>query len=298
MTPAPGRIPGWEGRDEEGWAEWLGCPVLELHRELPSTNDRAKALARGGAPPFTVVVAGAQSRGRGRGGKVWHSPQGGGLWISVLLAGDPGKGPGVLPLAVGVAGARALEGVIRAGAGKGVTGVAEGAGVRVAVKWPNDLLLETGERVGKVGGILCEAAGSRVVAGIGINLRRPAGALPEEVARGASFLDDAVDAVPPPLLARELLAALREWADPLPGHLPEALAKEWRGRDRLLGREVVCEAGPRGMAGGIGPDGALLVRLPEGTVIPVRGGSVRLARDEAERPLATSGSPEGGTEEG
>ena len=296
--PAPGGIPGWEGRDAEGWAEWLGCPVLELHRELPSTNDRARELARGGSPPLTAVVAGAQTRGRGRGGKGWHSPRGGGLWISVLLAGEPRKGPGVLPLAVGVAGARALEAVIRAGSGPGGAGVAEQARVRVGLKWPNDLILETGEQSGKVGGVLCEAAGSRVVAGIGINLRRPAAGLPDEVVRGATFLDDAVDPVPPPLLARELLAGLREWTDPPPDHLHEALAREWRGRDRLLGREVVCEAGPRGLAGGIGPDGALLVRLPEGRVVPVRGGSVRLARSEAEQPLAISGSPEGGPEEG
>lgn len=295
---ALGGVPGWEGRDEEGWAEWLGCPVLELHRELSSTNDRAKELARGGAPSFTAVVAGAQTRGRGRGGKGWHSPQGGGLWMSVLLAGEPRKGPGVLPLAVGVAGARALEAVIGTGAAPGGLEADPGSRVRVGLKWPNDLLLETDQGVGKVGGILCEAAASQVVAGIGINLRRPAGPVPEQVAWEAAFLDHAVDPVPPPLMARELLTGLREWADPVPDHLHEALAREWKGRDRLLGREVVCEAGPRGVAGGIAPDGALLIRLPEGKVVPVRGGSVRPARPEPHQPLATRSSPEGGAEEG
>ncbi len=72
--PAPGQLA----------TRWLGQPY-HYHRRLASTNDEAARLARQGAPHGTVVLAEAQTGGRGRLGRAWHSPPGEGLYLSAVL---------------------------------------------------------------------------------------------------------------------------------------------------------------------------------------------------------------------
>ena len=80
-------------------------PGVEWPESIDSTSDRLKALARGGAPEWTVVLADVQTGGRGREGRTWVSPPGG-LYLSVLLRPRFEK-VGLLPLAAGVAVAEA-----------------------------------------------------------------------------------------------------------------------------------------------------------------------------------------------
>jgi BirA family transcriptional regulator, biotin operon repressor / biotin---[acetyl-CoA-carboxylase] ligase len=279
-------VPGWEGRTREEWAAWLGIPGLELHQGLPSTNDRARALAREGAPTWTTVVADSQTAGRGRGGKPWVSPAGVGLWMSVLVPQGAGGALGALPLLVGLAGARALETL--------VPPTPEGrAPFRVRLKWPNDLLI-SGR---KVAGILCEGSGSGsgdpapLVAGVGINLRRPSPEFPPGMEEAGFFEDLGVD-VGAPEVARGVIREMRSLLDPMPPGLGADVLEAWRRRDHLVGRSVSCEAGPRGVALGIAPDGALLLRTKEGKVVPVRAGSVR-----ADEPRVHATPPDRGGEE-
>ena len=96
----------------------LGRPRLHL-RATDSTNSRAQALALAGAPHGTLVTASEQSAGRGRQGRSWSAPAGRALLCSVLVR-DP---PRLIPLAAGLA-------------------VADVAGARARVKWPNDVLIE------------------------------------------------------------------------------------------------------------------------------------------------------------
>lgn len=275
QPPIRQTAPGWPGRGSDAWARELGIPMLELHRSLTSTNGRLRVLAQQGAPPFSTVVADEQTSGRGREGRRWHSPRGGGLWFSVLLSLGSGGTVGVLPLAVGVAVAIAIERWSRGGVG---------------LKWPNDLMI--GHR--KVGGVLCESAGdsavvisdstehpTRLVAvGIGINLRRQISGLPEDLMGSAGFMEESAgQAVPEPELAREIIAQLRRWAQPLPGSLAGGLRSEWESRDHLQGRRVRLDTGLVGRAVGVSSEGALQVTASDGSTIPVRAGSVRL--DEA-----------------
>jgi BirA family transcriptional regulator, biotin operon repressor / biotin---[acetyl-CoA-carboxylase] ligase len=259
---------GWEGSTRGEWAAWLGVPDLELHPELPSTNDRMKELAREGAPPWTAVVASSQTAGRGRGGKSWVSPGGAGLWMSVLVPGEWGDAPGAVPLLVGLAAARAVE-AFMPGTSK------RDAPSGVQLKWPNDLFI-SGR---KVGGILCERSGTGdpapLVAGIGINLHRPSGEWPPGL-DGAGFLEDFGAVAGRPGLARGVIREMRVLLDPMPSALGPHVLEEWRRRDQLTGQRVWCEAGPGGVAAGIAPDGALLVRTDEGDVVAVRAGSVRV----------------------
>ncbi len=136
--------------------------------ETTSTNDIVMSLAQAGAPPGTVVVAGAQTAGRGRRGHTWSSPRDAGLYMSALLPayGDRAGSPSPwLTLMAGVCAARAIRHI---------------AGIEACVKWPNDIVVHgAGASLGhwrKLGGILSEGVshGSRigaVVVGLGLNLR-------------------------------------------------------------------------------------------------------------------------------
>jgi BirA family transcriptional regulator, biotin operon repressor / biotin---[acetyl-CoA-carboxylase] ligase len=171
-------------------------------QETGSTNADVLAAAAAGEPEGLVVAAGTQTAGRGRLGRTWQSPPGGGLWFSVLLrpAEVPPSRLGWLPLLAGVALAHTVRDV---------------AGVDAALKWPNDLLVR-GE---KCAGILAEASGGGAIAlGIGLNTRLtreqlppppPYGLPPTSLAlAGASMVDN--DGLLTALLDR-LASAYADW---------------------------------------------------------------------------------------
>lgn len=256
-----GRPAAWGDRTAGEWATLWNAPLVEIHRRIGSTNDRALELAAAGASPFTAVVADEQTRGRGRGGNEWHAPAGSGLLVSVVLPGAAAPSP-ALPLVVGLAAARALE--------------SEAPGVEVRIKWPNDLYIGDA----KVGGVLCEGrTGSAVVAGIGLNIHTPPGGFPAGV-HGVAL--DAVcgsraghPAKTPPraAVATALMGELRPiFARPLIG-FPPHLRAEFARRDFLRGRQVETNRG-RGEAVGVAEDGALLLRGADGDEVRVVSGSV------------------------
>lgn len=140
--------------------ERLGRRVIYMD-SVGSTQAYALGIAGDPAEDGTLVAAGRQTAGAGRGGRGWESPEGG-VWISVVLCPGPGHAE-LLPLAAAVA----LAGAAR-----------EEAGVRLDAKWPNDLLL--GGR--KVAGIVVDASatGGRTdyaVVGVGMNYGVPDAAL-------------------------------------------------------------------------------------------------------------------------
>ncbi len=253
---------GWEGEPVARWAARWGVPLLEAHARLGSTNDRARSLARAGAPSFSVVIADEQTRGRGREGRRWLSPPGCGLWMTVVLAGRP-SGHATVPLLTGIAAARAIEDVC--------------PDLRAEIEWPNDLVV-AGR---KVGGILCESwdggAGSRGMAiGTGINISQRAADFPPELRdRAASLLAMGAPPVSRPALAGALLARMRDLLIPGPAPLEGALHRELTRRDALMDRAVVLGSGATGTARGINSEGALLFEEPGGGMREIRSGSVR-----------------------
>src|SRR5579871_716789 len=111
---------------------WLGH-AFEWHAACASTNDLAAERARAGAPTGLVVVADAQTRGRGRLGRTWHSPAADNLYLSILLR-PTRPPPEIPPLTLLVGGA--------------VAGALVNLGLTPRLKWPNDveLLGERGQR--------------------------------------------------------------------------------------------------------------------------------------------------------
>jgi BirA family biotin operon repressor/biotin-[acetyl-CoA-carboxylase] ligase len=183
---------------------WLGR-AFEWHAECGSTNDLAAERARAGAPTGLVVVADAQTRGRGRLGRTWHSPAEENLYVSILLR--PTRPPAEIPpLTLLVGGA--------------VAGALVSFGLEPRLKWPNDveLLDETGGRR-KVAGILTEMASagpnaSHVVVGVGINVN--GAEFPPEIADRATSLQRALGRPAAVALDRlAVLAALLNALEPL-----------------------------------------------------------------------------------
>jgi len=223
----------------------LGRPRLHL-RATTSTNDRARELAQAGAPHGTLVTAAEQTAGRGRQGRTWSAPPGSTLLLSVVLR-DP---PALLPLAAALA-------------------VAEVAGARAQIKWPNDVLLDGR----KVAGILAEGRPQDgwAVLGIGLNVALRIEDLPPELHDTAGTLGlEPADLEP---ILERLLAALERTLA-----LDEArLLDAYRARDALRGREVRWAAG-HGRAAGIDGAGRLVVELPEGGRTALSAGEVHLER--------------------
>jgi BirA family biotin operon repressor/biotin-[acetyl-CoA-carboxylase] ligase len=230
---------------------------------LDSTNDLAKELAARGAPEGTVVVAEAQTGGRGRLGREWDSPPAVGLYVSLVLR--PMLPPVDLPqitLTSAVAVVRAVRRV---------------AGVAPGIKWPNDLLLN-GK---KLGGILTEMETEsdrirHVVVGLGLNVNNPE--FPAELAATATSLTLATGG------AFSRVHLLRAWLDEFDGlydrFLRQGFAEilaEWKGLAVTLGRPVTVRQGPReisGLALDVAPDGALLLRIDGGEIVRVISGEI------------------------
>jgi BirA family transcriptional regulator, biotin operon repressor / biotin---[acetyl-CoA-carboxylase] ligase len=221
----------------------LGRPRLHL-RVTTSTNERARALASGGAPGGMLVTAGAQTAGRGRQGRTWTAPAGQALLLSLILC-DPDP---LLSLRAGLA-------------------VADLAGEAALVKWPNDVLLDGR----KVAGILVEARPQEgwAVVGIGVNVAIDVSELPVELQASAGTLGRR------PSELEATLAELLEHLGRRLGEPADAALRALTERDALLG-QAVAWAGGEGVGAGVDERGCLRVRRADGTVTMLDAGEVHL----------------------
>lgn len=241
-----------------------------------STNDHARSrleeLADEASRPG-VVLAEAQAAGRGRRGRGWQSPVASNLYMTQIepLRGGPETARG-LSLAVGVAVAEALDRV---------------HGVDIALKWPNDLLVDGR----KLGGILVELAMVRgrchALLGIGVNVRVPA-----YVARDIDqpWVDLATLGVAAPArneTAAAVIASVRDMAENFRARGFDArMRARWQTRDPFFGRDVEVsgqDGAISGVALGIDEAGELLVDTPAGRRTLGAGEvSIRLAGTEGD----------------
>ncbi len=241
----------------------LGRPVVYLP-SCASTNDETATRALAGAEEGLLVVAGEQTAGRGRRGRVWLSPAGENLTFSLLLRPAlTAQQAAPLTLLAGAALVTALASL----------------GFSPRLKWPNDLLLDTTDGPRKVAGILTEMAseGSRVrhiVLGVGINVNSER--FPAELATRATSLCLARGRL---LERSEVLVAFVRSFEPVYDHFiahgPVAALTNWN-QHAVLGPCSIERGGRHieGIAEGVDPSGALLIRSGNGTVVPVHAGEV------------------------
>jgi BirA family biotin operon repressor/biotin-[acetyl-CoA-carboxylase] ligase len=222
--------------------------------EIGSTNDWL--ATQDGAADGLWVRAKRQSGGRGRRGRAWSSLEGN-LFISVLTRPQPGEGPSQqLSFVAAVALDRALQHWVPA--------------ENLALKWPNDLLLNGT----KVSGILLEGSDGATIIGIGVNLvahpadtERPATSLVAQGYVAPSAHDLAV------ALMEAFNATRKAWRD----YGFEAIRNAWMARASRLGAPLVARLGSETLTGtfdGLNADGALRLRFDDGSSRAIHAGEV------------------------
>jgi len=244
----------------------LGRSIL-FSREVGSTNEWAKELAMYGAQEGTVVIAETQTRGRGRLGREWISPNGG-LWFSLILR--PKLRPAEatkLTFVAGLAVAKVLH---------------EMFGLIVETKWPNDVLVNRK----KICGILTEmnTTGETVnfvVVGVGVNANFDVEKIfPEELTRVTTSLENELRRK---VRLEKLFTGLLETIEKLyelytrKGFNP--ILEEWKGCAGFLGRRVKVTSPTEklsGLALNVDHDGALVIRLKDERIRRVFVGDVSL----------------------
>ena len=245
------------------------CPwrdTLHWLSVTDSTNLRARELAKGGAPEGTVVIAGGQTGGRGRLGRSFSSPQGQGVYLSVVLR--PHCQPENLmhlTCAVGVAMCRAVERV---------------SGIKSGLKWINDIVYDGW----KLGGILTELSVDPVtglvdhaIVGVGINCLQQQADFPEQIRDFAGSLAMASGAlVIPEKLAAAMVEELWMLSSQLLSHKARWMA-EYEDKCITLGQQIRLVRGDvirYGQAVGLDGDGGLIVTFSDGHRETVNAGEV------------------------
>jgi BirA family transcriptional regulator, biotin operon repressor / biotin---[acetyl-CoA-carboxylase] ligase len=222
---------------------------VEFLESTTSTLDVAHQIAGEGAPGGTLVIANEQTAGRGRGGKIWQSSPGAGIWLTLVERPIDTTGLDVLSLRVGLAAAQALD---------------RFAAEPIRLKWPNDLYIDRG----KLAGILVEARWREqsvewVAIGLGVNVKAP------ENIETAAGLEPGTERLE---VLGELVPLLRAAAQAT-GPLRADEREQFNARDLARGKECIEPA--IGRVAGISPTGELLVALAD-SVLPFRSGSLVL----------------------
>lgn len=230
------------------------------YNSLQSTNTTAYQLAQDSAPEWTVVVADAQTKGRGRGRKKWDSPAGG-LWFSILLR--PRISTPRLPLLQFMA-ANATRQALE-----------NETGLSVKLKWPNDLVLGTA----KLGGILIESktlgdSVSYAILGIGLNINQSKAQLPPRAVSLRLLSGKQYDLM---TLLRAILDQIRSSLGDL--ERPSRIMEEWWSNcihrplriQVTLGNDDVT-----GISTAIEENGSLLIATDNGRIQRVHEGSLKI----------------------
>ncbi len=225
---------------------------LEIHDQLDSTNNRAKARASAGAPHGLAVITDSQTGGRGRRGRSFFSPGHTGIYLTCVLR--PSCTPeqaSLLTSLAAVATARAIEKV---------------ADTDVKIKWVNDLYI--GDK--KICGILSEAGMNMesgqldyVVVGIGVNTARME--FPPELRDIATSVGNETGTDPDRnRLIAEILNEMEKLYDTMDS---AAFLRESRRRSNVIGREITVIEGEKtypARAVDIDSRGHLIIETAEG----------------------------------
>lgn len=245
----------------------IGKKIL-FYQTVDSTNTLAADLADN-AEEGTVIIADSQKKGKGRLGRLWVSPSKSNIYMSIILKPRlDTQDATLLTLMSAVACAKALKDL---------------TGLKVFIKWPNDLMLSNK----KVGGILTEIKIEKgkilnAIVGIGINinidvkefplnLRKIATSLKYETGRAYSRTD----------IIAGVLNEIDTWYQILQeaGSMP--IFSEWKQLSFFLGTEVIVTLNKKilkGIAESIDEKGMLLLRLESGQLKRISSGDLTILR--------------------
>lgn len=250
--------------------KYLNTPGLDVRYfdTIDSTNTAVKKLAETGAAEGLVIISAEQTAGKGRRGRSFYSPQGSGLYMSLLLRPtlSPEKSL-YITSAAAAAVAETLENI---------------SGEAAGIKWVNDIYM----RERKVCGILAEAgikAGrvDYIVLGIGVNLLPPQGGFPEEIrdVAGAAYIEGDAEE----LRARTAAGIIDRFTGYYRTLAEKPFMEEYRRRSILTGQRVnvyrIIDGEPESATVlGIDNDFGLVVRYDDGREETLGSGEVTIRR--------------------
>lgn len=239
---------------------------IKTRKTVSSTNTLLKKMAAEGAAEWTVLVAAHQTAGKGRLNRRFHSPDGTGLYLSILLRPKMSASESLfITTAAAVAVARTVE---------------EVSGRTAGIKWVNDVFMDGR----KICGILTEASFDMesggleyAVCGIGVNICPPQDGFPEEIRETAG----SVFAVPPDgdmknRIAAGIIQKLTEYYTAFPAH---GFLEEYQKRSVVVGKNItVIGKGEarEAIALAIDSDCRLIVRYTDGSEEALRSGEVSI----------------------
>lgn len=237
--------------------------------ETDSTNTRAKELAAQGAPEGTLVIAEKQTEGRGRRGRSWFSPPGGGIYFSLILRPviSPGETPKIT-LMTAVVLAETLISLMK---------------LKLRIKWPNDILVN-GK---KLAGILTEIstemdAVNYIIVGLGLNVNTQFEKFPQDIKENAtSILIENGKQFPRVKLIQHYLKLYEIYYDMFKNNDFEPIMKRWRELADIIGKQIRVDVIGKthiGKVVDVDNDGVLILKDDQGRLQRIFSGDVTLAR--------------------
>ena len=244
-------------------------------KETDSTNTRAKELAAQGAPEGTLIIAEKQTKGRGRRGRSWFSPPGGGIYCSLILRPtmQPGETPRIT-LMTAVVLAETLLSMMK---------------LKLRIKWPNDILVD-GK---KLAGILTEIstemdAVNYIIVGLGLNVNTQFGKFPSEIKGNAtSILIENGKQFPRVKLIQHYLKLYEQYYDMFKKNDFEPIMNRWRELADIIGKQIRVDVIGKTHIGkviDVDNDGVLILKDDQGKLQRIFSGDVTLARQLRDFP--------------
>lgn len=246
----------------------IGREIIYLE-SATSTNDVAGEIGQQREnPEGIVVIADAQTSGRGRLGRAWISPPGVNLYFTVLLKPPfPPAEASFITLSTAVAVAVAVR---------------EYTGITAEVKWPNDIMINNK----KAGGILVELKSVRngirlLSVGVGLNVNMSLNEPGDLTQLATSLISEKGEPVDRIGLLGVILAEMEKTYKILLSGDKGVLISEWIRLNCTLGREVIAKGRERvisGTAENITDNGGLIIRTPSGGVETLNAGEVTVLK--------------------
>lgn len=253
-------------------SEQAGSDIVPLYFPvIDSTNSEAeRQFSYGRTGPFAIASS-CQTKGRGRLGREWHSASAENLYLSVLF--EPNIPPQQLQhftLWAGIHICRALQSFVPK--------------AQLQIKWPNDLHCQGRKFAGMLTEAKMDADSVRsIVFGIGINLNSNPNKYPQDIRKTATSLQAVQgEELPINTVAAQVLKAIQcAYANCIQGQSDENLSEAWAPLSSLCGQHVTAIMSGKevhGIASGIDPSGALILKAADGSLQKVRAGDVTLKK--------------------
>ncbi|MCK5579232.1 MAG: biotin--[acetyl-CoA-carboxylase] ligase [Planctomycetes bacterium] len=236
--------------------------TVHSFKKVTSTNDLAWLEISRGADEGTVILADEQLKGRGRFGRQWFAPAGGGIWCSVILKPDlPIEKSGVVMVVGAIAVCELLQ---------------EKKGLPALIRWPNDVMID-GK---KISGVIVETKyigrqPEMMVLGIGLNVNLKLSEIPAELKKEVtSLVVETKKEVESESLVRDFLGCLDNWYQKIKEKDFESITRTWRKMCALTGKKVLFQSKGEKFEGEVvdlDPCAGISIRLKNNDVRLFRG---------------------------